>query len=61
MSQLGPLIKSSGQFAQGIDLRGLLDQLFSKVQSAQTEQVSFFSTIWEETSKLIKVPKVCSF
>lgn len=50
------LIKSSSQFAQGIDLKMLLNQLFIKVQSVKgVNDGKFFETIWNETSKLIKV------
>ena len=59
LAQLGNLIKSTGQFASGIDLKTLLDGLFRKVQSVENYSGElFFNTIWDETSKLIKVTYV---
>ena len=56
MAQLGQLIKASSQFAQGIDLKMLLNQLFVKVQKVNNDNNEiFFETIWMETSHLIKV------
>jgi hypothetical protein len=59
------LIKSSGQFSQGIDLKMLLNELFIKVQSVKDghggNEGEFFETIWNETSKLIKVIVIAIF
>ena len=65
---MSPLIKSTSQFATGVDLKNLLDQLFTKIYKNQESKLTrdndndndnnsnlFFEAIWAETSKLIKV------
>lgn len=64
-AQMSPLIKSTSQFATGVDLKSLLDQLFTKIYKNQKSKLnrfegrntslSFFKAIWIETSQLIKV------
>ena len=69
---MSPLIKSTSQFATGVDLKTLLDQLFTKIYKNQKSKLLthdhennsnlFFEAIWTETSKLIKVQFVlCLF
>lgn len=64
---MSPLIKSTSQFATGVDLKTLLDQLFTKIYKNQKSKLLnhdhennydlFFEAVWTETSKLIKVQK----